>query len=218
MNDNKLPEKYVITIGRQMGSGGRIVGRMLAERLGIPFYDKELLMQAAVDAGLSPEFFERNDEKRPSYLAAPLTFSFGTGHLGWYDCCSNDDALYTAQCDFIRQIADNGPCVIVGRSADYVLRDRDNVVNIFVHADIDDCVRRVIERNPQFTAEQARTFVEKSNKSRAAFYNFYTEKKWGHATSYDLCLSSSVLAIDDIVGLTVEYLHRRFGKTTADNK
>lgn len=218
MNDNKLPEKYVITIGRQMGSGGRIVGRKLAERLGIRFYDKELLMQAAVDAGLSPEFFERNDEKRPSYLAAPLTFSFGTGHLGWFDCGSNDDALYTAQCNFIRQIADNGPCVIVGRSADYVLRDEPNVVNIFVHADIADCVRRVMERNPQLTSEQARTFVEKSNKSRAAFYNFYTEKRWGHATSYDLCFNSSVLAIDDIVELTAEYLHRRFGKTAAINK
>lgn len=207
-----FPEKYVITIGRQMGSGGRLLGRLLADRLGIAFYDKELLMQAAQAAGLSPEFFERNDERRPHFIAGLFPFNMGISPVSLFDGASvvGDDALYKAQCDFMHRIAAQGPCVIVGRSADYVLRDLPNVVNIFVHADRADCIRRVVERDPSKTPEQAGAFVDKSNKLRSNFYNFYTDKRWGDAASYDLTFNSSLLPLDVIADITVEYLRERF--------
>ena len=207
-----LPDNYVITLGRQMGSGGRQLGRILADRLGIAYYDKELLLQAAKAAGLSPEFFERNDERRPHFISSLFSFNMGLNPMSVYDGASaiSDDALYRAQCDFIHSIAAKGPCVIVGRSADYVLRDYPNVVNIFVHASKDDCVKRVLERDPKMTEDKARAFVDKTNKLRANFYNFYTDKKWGDATSYDLCLSSSTMSLEDIATCVEHYLHTRF--------
>jgi len=209
---NQLPDKYVITIGRQMGSGGRALGQILAQRLNIPFYDKELLMQAARDAGLCPEFFEHNDERRPQFISGLFSFSMGLSPMTFYDGAStvSDDRLYKAQCNFITKIAGQGPCVIVGRTADYVLRDNPNVVNIFVHANMDDCVRRIIERSPEHTAESARQLAERTNKLRANYYNFYTDKQWGHASGYDLTLSSSKMSLDDIAEIIIEYLKKRF--------
>jgi cytidylate kinase len=209
---NTLPEKYVITVGRQMGSGGRLLGRLLAERLGIAFYDKELLMQAAAAAGMSAEFFERNDERRPVLLGGLFSFNLGVNPVAWFDSASSiaDDALYKTQCDFMHNIAEQGPCVIVGRSADYVLRDVPNLVNVFVHASKEDCVQRVMSRDASKTHDQAQAFVEKTNKLRANFYNFYTDKRWGDATSYDLTFNSSVLSLEDIADLIVKYLHVRF--------
>lgn len=207
-----LPDKYVITIGRQMGSGGRHLGRLLAERLNIPYYDRELLIQAAKDAGLSPEFFERNDERRPHFISGLFSFTMGVSPLGYYDGASTigDDMLYRAQCDFIHKIAAQGPCVIVGRSADYVLRDVDNVVNVFVHATAEDCEKRIMERQPELTPEQARTVRERTNKLRSNFYNFYTDKRWGDASGYDLTFSSSTMSLEDITEIVVDYLKRRF--------
>lgn len=121
----------------------------------------------------------------------------------------SDDALYKAQCDFIHSIADHGPCVIVGRSADYVLRDVDNVVNVFIHADLEDCAANIARRDG-VDIERARKIAEKTDKLRAGFYNFYTDKRWGDTSSYDLCLNSSTLDIDRIVEIIVEYLDRRF--------
>lgn len=209
----ELPQKYVITVGRQMGSGGRALGRLLAEKLGIAFYDKELLLQAARAAGLSAEYSERNDERRPTFFSGLFSINMGLSPVTWFDAggSSCDDALYRAQCDFMHRIANEGPCVIVGRSADYVLRDLPNVVNIFVHADMDDCVARVLSRDPKGrTPDQVRSFCEKSNKLRANFYNFYTDKTWGDASSYDLCFNASVLSLEDIAELVIAYLHRRF--------
>lgn len=219
MTDN-LPEKYVITIGRQMGSGGRLLGRMIAERLGIDFYDRELLMQAARAAGLSPEFFERNDERRPHFISGLFSFNMGLSPITWFDGASviGDDALYKAQCNFMHSIARKGPCVIVGRSADYVLRDMPNIVNVFVHANLDDCIKRVMERDPEKKEEDARSFVERTNKLRANFYNFYTDKRWGDAASYDITFSSSVLSLERIADLVVDYLNARFSQQcTAHN-
>lgn len=194
-----------------MGSGGRALGRILADRLGIAFYDKELLLQAAMDAGLSPEFFERNDERRPQFLTGLFSFNMGLSPITWFDGgnTTHDDALYKAQCDFMHTIARTGPCVIVGRSSDYVLRDVPNLVNVFVHASMDDCVRRVSERDGR-TPEQARSFIEKTNKLRANFYNFYTDKKWGDAAGYDLCFNSSTLPLEAIADLIVRYMEARF--------
>lgn len=206
-----LPSKFVITVGRRMGSGGRALGRILADRLGIAFYDKELLMDAARRSGLCPEVFERNDERRPHFINGLFSFNMGLSVMSSFTVSSiSDDALYKAQCDFIHEIAAEGPCVIVGRSADYVLRDTPNVVNIFVHADIDDCARRIADRDKSLTREQARRVAEKINKLRANFYNFYTDKRWGDSSGYDLTFNSSTMCLDDIAQLVIDYLHLRF--------
>lgn len=211
-----LPDKYVITIGRQMGSGGRMLGRMIADRLGIAYYDRELLIEAARRAGLSPEFFERNDERRPHYLSGLFSFSLGFNPTAGFAGSSviSDDALYQAQCDFIHEIAAAGPCVIVGRSADYVLRDVEGVVNVFVHADMADCAARIAEREHCTLAEGQR-IAEKTNKLRAGFYNFYTDKRWGDSTSYDLTINSSRLPLDACADLIISYLETRH-KTTKE--
>ncbi len=204
---------YTITIGRQFGSGGRELGHRLAEKLGIPFYDKELMLQAAQESGISREFFEKNDEKMPTLVSGLFPYGLGVNTIPWYSSPSSlsDDGLYKTQADFIHEIAQRGPCVIVGRTADYVLRDMANVINIFVHADIDDCVERVMRRNEELNPSKARKLVERTNKLRANFYNFYTDKRWGDAASYDICISSSRLPIDDCVELVLEYMRRRLG-------
>lgn len=206
-----FPSRYVITIGRRMGSGGRKLGRMLADRLGIAFYDKELLLDAAKRSGLCPEMFERNDERRPHFINGLFSFNMGLSAMSAFTSSSiSDDALYKAQCDFIHEIAEKGPCVIVGRTADYVLRDTPNVINIFIHADIDDCARRIVGREPSLNLEQARRLAEKTNKLRAGFYNFYTDKRWGDSSGYDMTFNSSTMSLEDIVDLIVDYLRHRF--------
>lgn len=206
----KLPAKYVITVGRSFGSGGRILGRLIADKLGIDFYDKELLLKAAEKSGMSPEYFERNDERVPRFFSGLFSFSHGYSPMGYFAGPSSisSDGIYQAQSDFIHEIADAGPCVIVGRTADYVLRDVDNVINIFVHAPMDNCVRRILDRADSLTAEDARNLAERTNKVRAAFYNFYTDKKWGAAESYDLCIDSSRMALDESADFVIDYLRR----------
>ena len=212
-----LPEKYVITIGRRMGSGGRALGRLLSEKLGIAFYDKQLLLDAAKRAGLCAAMFERNDERRPHFISGLFNFNMGMSAVPTYTSSTiSDDSLYKAQCDFIHEIADKGPCVIVGRTADYVLRDKPNVVNVFIHADIDDCAVRIAEREQNLTLEQARRYAEKTNKLRAGFYNFYTDKKWGDSSGYDMTFNSSTMSLDDIADIIVDYLKIKFRKIKKD--
>lgn len=207
-----LPENYVITIGRTFGSGGRQLGRLIAEKLGIAFYDKELLVEAARRAGYNLEFFERNDERAPRVLGGIIPFSMGFYPMSWIgDTATAADGIYTAQADFIRELAAGQPCVIVGRSADYILRDHPAVVNVFVHASADDCARRIVERGERHTIEDAKALAEKSNRLRANFYNFYTDKRWGHAWSYDLCVDSSSLPLDALADFVIDFAHRKLG-------
>lgn len=206
-----MAHHFVITIGRTFGSGGRQLARMLAEKLGVNYYDKRLLMEAANHAGMAPEYFERNDERMPRFISGVFSFAHGYNPMAWYtDPTSiSSDSIYKAQCDFIRTLAERESCVIVGRTADYVLRDRPGVVNIFVHAPEADCVSRIVERNEALTPEEARTMARRANKLRAAFYNFYTDKTWGDASSYDLTFDSSRLSMDKLVDLVVDYLRLR---------
>lgn len=208
MNTN---DRYVITVGRQFGSGGRLIGQAIARELGIEYYDKALLVEAAKHAGINPELFERKDEKAPSFFSGIMSLNMGYSSYPLFPGTSSisDDALYRAQSEVIRALADRSSCVIVGRSADYALRDRDNVVNIFIHAPIEERVRRIIERGDASTPEQARQLAEKTNKLRAAYYNFYTDKHWGHASSYDLTFDSSRLSVGDIVSIVRLYLQLR---------
>ncbi len=206
-----LPDKYVITIGRSFGSGGRALGRMIAERLGIAFYDKMLLVKAAEKAGYNIEYFEQGDERVPRIMGSIIPFSMGFYPMSWVGDSTggNTDRVYKAQCDFIHDLADGEPCVIVGRSADYVLRDVDNVVNIFVHAPIDECAKRIVGRHDTETLDEARALAERTNKLRANFYNFYTDKRWGHATSYDLCIDSSTMPLEKLADFIINYIHLR---------
>lgn len=209
-----MKNNYVITIGRQFGSGGRELGRLLAEKLSIPFYDKELLYKAAADAGLNPEFFEAADERVPQFINGIFPFNFGASPMTWYTggTAISDDNIYKAQSDFIHKIAAAGPCVIVGRSSDYVLRDVPNVVNVFLHGHIDDCAKRIVARSDCKDLSAAKKLANKVNRLRANYYNFYTDKKWGAAASYDLCFNTSVMPMDDIAEVVVSYLNRRIGK------
>ncbi|MCM1348534.1 MAG: cytidylate kinase-like family protein [Firmicutes bacterium] len=206
-------QPIVITIGRQFGSGGRELGKKLAERLGFKYYDKELLREAARHAGVSEEFFKRNDERFPSFLNGIFSFAFGLNTVNCYTGSTSisDDSLYRAQSDFIHSLADKENCIIVGRTADYVLRDHERIVNLFVHAPADTCVRRIMQRDEEnLTADKARQKAQKINKLRANYYNFYTDKTWGAAESYDLALDTSLMPMADIVEVVVEYLRRRF--------
>lgn len=192
-----------------MGSGGRVLGRMLADRLGMAFYDRQMLCQAAQKAGLSAEFFERNDERRPGFTSGMMSLNMGLAPMAWHNTPSTSDTLYHAQCKFMHEIAAKGPCVIVGRSADYVLRDLPNLLNVFVHASPDDCIRRVLEREPDRTPAEAAQFIERANRDRRNFYNFYTDKRWGEAASYDLCFNSSHLTLDEIADIIVAHIANR---------
>lgn len=208
---NNFP--IIITVGRQFGSGGRVLGRKLADRLGFGYYDKELLAQAARQAGVGEEFFERNDERFPSFINGLFSFAMGLNNVNVYagSTSISGDSLYRAQSDFIHSLAEKESCVIVGRTADYVLRDHPRTVNIFVHAPLDECARRIMGRDADApTLEKARSKATKINKLRANYYNFYTDKEWGAAGSYDLCIDTSKMPMEQVVEVIVDYLRRRF--------
>lgn len=204
---------FVITIGRQFGSGGRELGKLLASTFGIEYYDKELLQEAAKQAGMCPEIFAQSDERAPSFLSGIFAVGVGYNPASCYSCSSSltSDGVYNAQSEFIRKIANEKSCVIVGRSADYVLREHPRCVNIFVHSSQEDCIERIMRRGDRPTPEQARSIAHKTNKLRANYYNFYTDKRWGDAASYDLTINTSLLKMEDSVAIIAEYIRRRFG-------
>ncbi|MCM1471689.1 MAG: cytidylate kinase-like family protein [Bacteroides sp.] len=208
-------KNIVVTIGRQFGSGGRELGRKIAELIGARYYDKELLYEAARRAGMSEKFFERKDERSPSFINGLFSFAFGYNTANFFSGSTSisDDSIYRAQSDFIHSLAE-GPesCVIVGRTADYVLRDHPRTVNIFVHAPEEECIRRIIRRDnaDPADADKIRSKARRINRLRANYYNFYSDKTWGAAASYDLCFDTSKLSIDDIVEIVADYISRRF--------
>ena len=195
--------KSVITIGREYGSGGREIGRKLAEKLNIPFYDKELLTVAAKKSGLSEEMFESHDEKPTN----SLLYSLVMGNYG-SDNLPLNHKLFLAQFDAIRSIADEGPCIIIGRCADYALEDYENCINIFIHSDIKSRIERAVEKYG-VNAVKAEETLSKTDKKRASYYNFYSSKKWSSSSSYDLIVDSGKLGVDKTVDLIIEYIRLR---------
>ena len=190
----------VITIGRQLGSGGREIGQMLAGKLGIKYYDKELLAAAAKESGLAQELFENHDEKPTNSFLYSLvmdTYSLGYSSGTFHELPLNHK-IFLAQFDTIKKIAEEESCVIVGRCADYALADFKNCVKVFIHADMDYRIRRVAERH-DLTPAKAREEILKTDKKRASYYNYYSRKKWGDARSYDLCVNSSSIGADAAV-------------------
>lgn len=209
-----MDKKFVITVGRTFGSGGRVLGRLIAERLGISFYDKRLLLEAARHSGVAPEYFERNDERMPRFISGVFSFAHGYNPMAWYSdpTSISSDSIYKAQCDYIREVASHESCVIVGRTADYVLRDHPRTVNIFVHAPERECVARIMRRGDSDaeSVDKAKAKARRINKLRASYYNFYTDKVWGDASSYDLTFDTSKMPIDDVVEVIADYISRRF--------
>ncbi len=204
-------DNYVITIGRRFGSGGRELGKLLASALGIEYYDKELLCEVAKIAGVSTEFIEKSDERLPSFFSGMMSFSPGYNPISCYVGTTpvSEDNIYCTLNDVIKMVTQRSSCVIVGRSADYILREHPRCLNIFVHAPMEDCINRIINRT-DMTMEQARHLAEKTNKLRANYYNFYTDKRWGDASSYDMTFDSSRIPMDDIVEMVKLHVNRHF--------
>lgn len=201
----------IITIGRQFGSGGRELGKVLSRKLNIPFYDKELLYQAAKEAGINPHYFVDNDERMPRFINSSISIGFGASSMPWHSSTSviTDDPLYQAQSQFIHSLAEAGPCIIVGRTADYVLRDLPGVVSVFVSADLEDRAERIMRRCELPSKAKAAKMAEKMDKLRANFYNFYTDKRWGDASSYDITFNSSAMDIEAIADVVIAYIRHR---------
>lgn len=199
----------VITIGRQFGSGGREIGKGLAEKLGIAFYDKEILAEAAKKSGFVQEVFESMDEKpTPSFLYG---LSMGIGYPGPLLYGVNDDRVPTGdklfmwQAKAITEFAKAGPCVIIGRCADYILREEPKRVSVFIHSDMDHRTKR-IARLYNLREDAARVLIRKTDKSRANYYNFSTDQVWSDIENYDLCLDSGKLGVEKSIEVLYQYV------------
>lgn len=197
----------IYTIGREFGSGGREVGEKLAAKLGIKLYDKELLQQAAKDSGFCEEIFENHDEKPTNSFLYSLvmdTYSVsGYSAAPFLDMPLNHK-VFLAQFETIKKIAEKESCVIVGRCADYALSDNPDCINVFIHADLDVRIKNV-SRNLNITENKARDIINKTDKQRASYYNYYTSKKWGDSKSYNLSLDAGKLGTDNCVEMILKF-------------
>jgi cytidylate kinase len=201
---------YVITIGRQLGSGGRDIGHKVAARLNLLFFDKELIRIAAKESGIKEDIFEEADEKKTYSLLGGLLdlrgFMTDDIYTNYY---LSNETLFKIQSDVIRKLAAEKSCLIVGRCADYVLKDHPRCLRVFVCADMSDRIRRV-SAVQNINEEKAEEFIQKMDRKRADYYSYFTGKTWGAATSYDLCVNSSSLGIDDTVKFIRVFAEKRF--------
>ena len=192
MENNK---KIIINLGRQIGSGGRIIAKMLADDFKCGFYDRELLTIAAKESGFCEKFFEQNDEQKGFFHSLFHLHTPFVGDGSFYDNDFLQEGLFKFQSDTIRRLATEGSCLFVGRCADYVLRDFENVVNVFITANLSDRVSEICKRK-ECTEDAALKIIESGEKERSTYYNYYTGKKWGDSSSYDLCINTSLLGLE----------------------
>lgn len=197
----------IFTLGREFGSGGMAIGVELAKRLDIKCYDKELLKIASKDSGFCQDIFENQDEKPTNSFLYSLVMD--TYSISGYSSAPFLDMplshkVFLAQFETIKKLADQESCVFVGRCADYALSELDTCINVFIHADIDFRIKQVMERN-QLAENKAKDLIQKTDKQRASYYNYYTSKKWGDCRSYNLTLDSSKLGVDGCVDLILDY-------------
>lgn len=206
-----MKENFIINIGREFGSGGREIGQKLALLLQIPYYDRELIRIASRESGLGEEFFEKADEKRPFSLFGAVTGPKGslTDDLftGYY---LSDETLFKIQSDIIRSLAEKKSSVFVGRCADYILKDQPGCLNVFIYAPVDARVARIaaIQNLP---TGKAKALIDKTDKRRAEYYNYFTGKKWGSPASYHFCIDSSLLGVDGTADLIRSIAESKFG-------
>lgn len=197
----------VITISRQYGSGGREIGEKLAKALGVPFYDNELITRAAKESGFAESAFANAETKATNSLLYSIAMgmsAYGSHEIG-YTSLSLDDRIFIAQSDVIRKLAKEGPCVIVGRCADYILKDMDQVINVFVWADIKYRVQRATTMY-NLPVNKAEENIYKADKRRANYYNYHASEKWGRAENYHISIRSDFVGIDESVEVLKQYI------------
>ena len=208
-----MKDKFVVNLGRQLGCGGKEIGEKLAQRLGIDFYDKELINLASEESGLCAEFFERADEKAQQGLFGGvfnmrLPFVAEGAYPG--SSCLSNDALFKVQSDVIRRLAAEKSCLFVGRCADYVLRDHPRCVNVFISANRQDRIQRLSERL-SLNEVEAEEYMDKGDRKRAEFYNYYSNNTWGVAATYHICVNSSLLGIEGTVDFLEQFVKKSLG-------
>lgn len=202
-------EQIVISIGRQFGSGGRIIGKALAEKLNIDYYNNELLVLAAKQNGLAPEFFENNDEISNSIFGFASNILDNIGLGTFTNNMLSGDTLFQMQSETIKRLASEKSCIIVGRCSDYILRDNPNCVSIFLHASEEERAKRIANRM-NISEEEALAKLIEADKKRASYYNFYSNKTWGDSKTYDLSINVSKLGIEGTLTFILDYLKMRF--------
>ena len=194
-------EKTIITISREFGSGGRTIGRMVAEKLGIPFYDKELVDQIAMESGFAPKYVEEHGEHSPS--GSLFSYAFAPqGIPGVMNGLSTADFLWNVQCNVILQLAEKGPCVIVGRNADYILKDREDCFHAFIHADMDYRADRIVRLYGE-SEKSPEARLQEKDKRRKVNYQHYTGRTWGAADNYDISINTSTISIEKAAEIIV---------------
>ncbi len=198
--------KTVVTIGRQYGSGGREIGEKLAKKMGAPYYDKQLLARAAKESGFAEEMIQMHDERpTSSFLYTMVMDSYSFGYNQGFTDMPISQKVFLAQFDTVKKIAEEGACVIVGRCADYALREVPHCLNIFIFGQEEAKARRISQRQ-NVTVAEAKELCRKTDKQRQSYYNYYSDKKWGRADSYHLCVDSGKLGIDGTVDFLYEYV------------
>lgn len=201
-----MEKKIIINIGRQFGGGGLGVANELGRKLGIPVYDKELIAKAAQDSGFSKAIFETSDEKKRFFSLS----SIFANRFGETENYMSDRGLFKMQSETIRKIAEQGPAIIVGRCSDYILRDMENTFNVFLTSPLEVRAARIAERSG-VSLEEAEKIAEEKDRKRSDYYNYYTFGNWGHASTYDLCLDSSLLGIEGTADFIIDFA-RKAGK------
>ena len=197
-------KKNIITISRQFGSGGRTVGHLVAEKLGIPFYDKELVEQVALESGFAPKFVEENGEHAPG--KSLLSYAFAPqGVPGVMNGLSTADFLWNIQCSAILQLAEKGPCVIVGRNADYILKDSKDVFHAYIHADLDFRADRIVRLYGD-SEKRPEARLQEKDKRRKLNYQHYTGRTWGAAENYDICLNTATVGVEEAADIIVSII------------
>ena len=197
--------KVIINVGRQIGSGGGEIARILADKFGCRFLDKELLNLAAKESGFSEKFFEQSDEQRGFLKSLFHIHAPFVGDSNMYRNNLSEENLFLFQSEAIKKAASEGSCVFVGRAADYILRDEPNAISIFITADIENRIENVSKRMG-IDKNAARKFIDDKEDERSKYYNYYTGKKWGHASSYDLCVDSSILGIEQTAEFIANFI------------
>lgn len=207
-----LPENFVIVIGREFGSGGRTVGKIISEKLGIKYYDTELLSKAARSVGVSDEIFLAQDEKRPSPLRAFLQGAYGIPD-NFHTVPLTGERIYSTQCRVIKDLCKKNSCVIVGRNADFVMRSHPHLLSVFLHSPIEMRAQRILERKEAATFQEACDMASRHDRQREAYYNFYTgEKRWGSASNYHLSLDTSCLDNETVADIIISLAKKKFSR------
>lgn len=202
---------FVIVIGRQYGSGGRKLAEELANRLGVPFYDKKLLAAAAERYGFNPDIFIKADEKKPSPLHSFLSHTYGIRDSFGFETLSREK-IYEVQSNVIRNICQNESCIIVGRTADHILRDNPNMISVFLHAPIEHRANLISGREDIASKKEAAEIALRKDRDRKRYYDFFTDGNWGQSDNYHLSIDTSLIDTDNAVDLIISYMNYKFSK------